>query len=63
MNRILNKVYGERSSKRTQSELTQDLKSLHSDLDQWRIDLPAHLTYDPADTSKPIPPPHVLSLL
>ncbi|KAI7977774.1 hypothetical protein EIK77_009314 [Talaromyces pinophilus] len=63
MNRILNKVYGERNSKRTPSELAQDLKSLHSDLDQWRIDLPAHLTYDPADTSKPIPPPHVLSLL
>lgn len=63
MNRILNKVYGERNSKRTASELARDLKSLHSDLDQWRMELPAHLIYDAADTKKPIPPPHVLSLL
>jgi hypothetical protein len=63
MNRILNKVYGERSSKRTPSELTEDLKSLHAILDQWQTDLPHHLNYDPSDTSNPIPPPHVLSLL
>lgn len=63
MNRILNKVYGVRSSKRTPTELAEDLKSLHANLSQWWSDLPSHLTYDPSDTSHPIPPPHVLSLL
>jgi hypothetical protein len=63
MNRILNKVYGERSSKRTPRELAEDLKLLHGNLDQWRADLPAHLSYDPSNTTLPIPPPHVLSLL
>lgn len=63
MNQILNKVYGERSSKRSPSELARDLKLLHSDLDKWWENLPPHLTYDPAEMSTPIPPPHVLSLL
>jgi hypothetical protein len=62
MNRILNKVYGERSSKRTPAELAEDLKSLHANLDQWHTGLPSHLNYDPSNAS-PIPPPNVLSLL
>jgi hypothetical protein len=63
MNRILNRVYGERSSKRRRDELADDLKSLHADLEQWKTDLPPHLNYDPSQPSNPIPPPHVLSLL
>ncbi|KAH8694225.1 fungal-specific transcription factor domain-containing protein [Talaromyces proteolyticus] len=63
MNRILNKVYGERSSTRTPSELAEDLKTLHTNLDQWRDYLPTHLNYDPSSSSSSIPPPHVLSLL
>lgn len=63
MNRILNKVYGERSSKKGGDELAADLKALHADLDKWRTDLPSHLSYDPSEPSNPIPPPHVLSLL
>lgn len=63
MNRILNKVYGERTSKRTPSELAEDLRSLHATLDQWWTDLPPHLNYDPSSGSLATPPPHVLSLL
>lgn len=63
MNRILNKVYAERSSRRSVQELVNDLKFLHQELVQWREDLPGHLTFNPGDTSAIIPPPHVLSLL
>ena len=63
MNRILNRVYAERSAKRGREKLAEDLKSLHADLAQWRKELPSHLTFDPSDTSSVVPPPHVLSLL
>jgi hypothetical protein len=63
MNRILNKVYAERSTKRGPNELAEDLKSLHADLEQWGESLPPHLHFDPSRPSVTTPPPHVLSLL
>jgi len=64
MNRILNKIYAERSVKRNKDELASDLETLHEEIEQWRQDLPAHLIFNPGESTQvQPPPPHVLSLL
>ncbi|KUJ07787.1 uncharacterized protein LY89DRAFT_711936 [Mollisia scopiformis] len=62
LNDILNKVYGEKSAKRGSDKLTQDLKSINSDLVIWDHGLPAHLRFDPSANNAVAPPPHALSL-
>jgi hypothetical protein len=64
MNLILNKVYGVKSAKRGSERLAGDLKSMHSDLENWQKCLPAHLRFDPSTMTGTgvAPPPHVLSL-
>jgi hypothetical protein len=62
LNRILNKVYSERSSNRAPQELLDTLKSLDIELNEWYEALPTSLRF--ANAAKEItPPPHVLSLL
>ncbi|KAJ4336040.1 hypothetical protein N0V95_008724 [Ascochyta clinopodiicola] len=58
---ILSTIYTERSSDKSPAELSTKLESIHSTLQKWYRNLPAHLG---ADMSKlqVTPPPHVLSL-
>jgi len=61
MNRILNKVYTERSTRRNPDDLLVDLRALHEDLERWQAELPEHLNISLFDTTI-INPPHILSL-
>ena len=63
MNRILNKIYIEQSPNRGPDGLGKDLKSLHSELEEWHSTLPIHLKLDNSNPVNPVPPPHVFSLL
>jgi len=62
MNSILNQLYAERIMDCNSADLSQILEGLHSSLESWCKELPAHLHFEPATPSSSVPPPHVLSL-
>ena len=64
MNKIINKVYAEKSAKKESSELWNDRETLQKELEKWSSELPDHLVYSTVQVDKgvTVPPPHVISL-
>ncbi len=66
MNKILNKIYRERSEIQGPEAFTKILILLEEDLENWRRSLPAHLNVSPASIGlreTPLPSPHVYIVL
>lgn len=66
MNKILNRIYRERSEVQGPEAITKSLKLLEEELEDWRRKLPAHLNVSPAMIGlggTPLPSPHVFILL
>ncbi|KAF4890076.1 Nitrogen assimilation transcription factor nirA [Colletotrichum fructicola] len=61
MSDILSCIYTERAFDKSPQELSTMLETLSSKLAAWKVDLPAHLIFDPKSNTR-VPPPHVLSL-
>lgn len=63
MDRILNTLYAEQSSKMHPVELWKSASSLHGQLESWRENMPEHLQIDPDDPVGSAILPHTLSLM
>ncbi|KAK4143445.1 fungal-specific transcription factor domain-containing protein [Dichotomopilus funicola] len=63
MNRIINKVYAEKSARKGSAKLCAARETLGKQLEEWREGLPKHLVYSSISKGKKaVPPPHVISL-
>lgn len=63
MNKILDKIYTQRTASWNNEQLSELLDALHAELDRWHSQLPTHLNYVPFQESSKVPAPHVFSLL
>ena len=63
MDRIISCLYAEQSLMRDVDDLLLDANWLHSELERWRSELPAHLVVRLDEPSGSIILPHNLSLL
>ena len=66
MNKILNKIYREKSEVQHPDAITKNLGVLKDDLQSWQRTLPAHLTVSPSSIGQgttPLPSPHVYVVL
>jgi len=62
MNRIINKVYAEKSARKGSAKLCAARETLGKQLQEWSEGLPKHLVYSSISKGKAVPPPHVISL-
>lgn len=62
MNRIINKVYAEKSARKGSAKLCAARETLGKQLQEWSEGLPKHLVYSSISEGKVVPPPHVISL-
>lgn len=66
MNKLLNKIYREKTEISSPAAIKKNLDTLNSELDQWQNALPQHLKISPADIgrdSTALPSPHVYLVL
>lgn len=61
---VLDRMYSERKERRSTEDLIQDLNTLETRMQQWKADLPDHLSIalNDKDGTQHLPPPHVFSL-
>lgn len=61
---VLDRMYSERKEKRSTEDLIQDLNALEARMQQWKTELPSHLSIVLNDNKddQQLPPPHVFSL-
>jgi len=59
---IINDIIHELYSRRGPSDVDGNvIKGIRDQLDDWRMNSPKHLKYEPQDLPKYCPPPHILS--